>query len=207
MPRRSRQIACWSVASFETVSLMRTSCSAGVRPSGLRSVMPSRTWALMPATRTMKNSSRLLAEIDRNRTRSSAGWPGLTDSSSTRRLKCSQESSRLMKRSGLVPIAKPGATSAICSLITIACADSIKFQSIPGRRQRDCEQSVPQSMCYRDDVSMTLMFLPSAPSRCEIRLRGSGISQQFGRQRPGDRPAQPQGFGVQQFDRLARGRK
>ena len=59
--------------SFETVSLMRTSCSSGVSPSGLRSVIPSRTWALMPATRTMKNSSRLLAEIDRKRTRSSAG--------------------------------------------------------------------------------------------------------------------------------------
>ncbi len=66
--------------------------------------MPSRTCALMPATRTMKNSSRLFAEIDRKRTRSSAGWPGLTDSSSTRRLKCSQDSSRLMKRSGLCAI-------------------------------------------------------------------------------------------------------
>ena len=96
------------MASCDTVSLISTSCSDGVSPSGLRSVMPSRTWALMPATRTMKNSSRLLAEIDRNRTRSSAGWPGLTDSSSTRRLKCSQDSSRLMKRSGLVAIAGDG---------------------------------------------------------------------------------------------------
>ncbi len=40
---------------------------------GCASAMPSRTWALIPATRTMKNSSRLLAEIDRNRTRSSSG--------------------------------------------------------------------------------------------------------------------------------------
>ena len=92
---------------FETVLLMRTSCSAGVMPSGLRSAMPSRTCALIPATRTMKNSSRLLAEIDRNRTRSSTGWPGLTDSSSTRRLKCSQDSSRLMNRSGLVASGGP----------------------------------------------------------------------------------------------------
>ena len=53
---------------------MRTSCSAGVRPSGLRVVMPARTWPLRPATRTMKNSSRLLAEIDRKRTRSNSGW-------------------------------------------------------------------------------------------------------------------------------------
>ncbi len=106
--RRSLQIACWSEASCDTVLLIMTSCSAGSRPSGLRSAMPSRTCALMPATRTMKNSSRLLAEIDRKRTRSSTGWPVLTDSSSTRRLKCSQESSRLMKRSGLVAIAGTG---------------------------------------------------------------------------------------------------
>jgi len=39
--------------------------------------MPSRTWALMPATRTMKNSSRLLAEIDRNRTPLKRGMAGI----------------------------------------------------------------------------------------------------------------------------------
>src|SRR5579883_2547293 len=49
----------------------------------------------------MKNSSRLLAEIDRNFSRSRGGWPRLADSSRTRRLKLSQDSSRLMKRSGL----------------------------------------------------------------------------------------------------------
>ena len=45
----------------------------GVRPSGLLIAMPSRTWPARPATRTMKNSSRLAAEIDRKRTRSSSG--------------------------------------------------------------------------------------------------------------------------------------
>ena len=79
------------------------SCSDGVSPSGLRSVMPSRTWPLSAATRTMKNSSRLLAEIDRKRSRSSSGWLSLAASSSTRRLKCSHDNSRLMKRSGLLP--------------------------------------------------------------------------------------------------------
>ena len=83
-----------------TASPMRLSCSAGVSPSGLLIVMPARSWPLRPATRTMKNSSRLLAEIDRNRTRSSSGWASLAASSSTRRLKCSHDSSRLMKRSG-----------------------------------------------------------------------------------------------------------
>ena len=48
-----------------------------VRPSGLRVVMPARSWPRRPATRTMKNSSRLLAEIERNRTRSSRGWRGI----------------------------------------------------------------------------------------------------------------------------------
>ena len=60
--------------STATASAMRTSCSAGVRPSGRLVVMPSRTWPLRPATRTMKNSSRLLAEIERKRSRSSSGW-------------------------------------------------------------------------------------------------------------------------------------
>ena len=48
----------------------------------------------------MKNSSRLLAEIDRKRSRSSSGWRGFSASSSTRSLKASQDSSRLKKRSG-----------------------------------------------------------------------------------------------------------
>src|SRR5204863_10101889 len=186
------------MARFETVSLMRPSCSAGVSPSGLRSVMPSRTWALMPATRTMKNSSRLLAEIDRNRTRSSAGWPVLTESSSTRRLKCSQESSRLMKRSGLWAIVGPRSTSASFSFITTACADSMKFNLSQGGRQRNSGRGGAR-MCYRDDVSMTLTFPPRAPPirRC---LPQSGAAQKFRSQRPGHRPAQTQGFAVQQFD-------
>src|SRR5579885_20366 len=49
----------------------------------------------------MKNSSGLLAEIDRKRNGSSSGWLRLPASSSTRRLNSSQESSRLMKRVGL----------------------------------------------------------------------------------------------------------
>jgi hypothetical protein len=44
------------------------------------------------------NSSRLLAVMARNFTRSSRGFDGSAASSSTRRLNCSQLSSRLMKR-------------------------------------------------------------------------------------------------------------
>ena len=59
----------------------RRSCSSGVRPSGSgsRRCRP-RPAACRPATRTMKNSSRLLAKIARNLTRSSSGMcarPGL----------------------------------------------------------------------------------------------------------------------------------
>src|SRR5215207_839417 len=49
----------------------------------------------------MKNSSRLLAEMDRKRSCSRRGWLLLEASSRTRRLNCSQDSSLLMKRSGL----------------------------------------------------------------------------------------------------------
>src|SRR5580704_13344388 len=63
--------------------------------------MRARSAAPRPATRTMKNSSRLAAEIERNLIRSKSGWPRLADSSNTRRLKFSQDNSRLMKRSGL----------------------------------------------------------------------------------------------------------
>jgi hypothetical protein len=48
----------------------------------------------------MKNSSRLFAEIETNRSRSSSGWFGLAASSNTRSLKASQEISRLKKRDG-----------------------------------------------------------------------------------------------------------
>ena len=171
IPRRSRQIACWSVVSFETVSLIRTSCSEGVRPSGLRSVMPSRTWALMPATRTMKNSSRLLAEIDRNRTRSSAGWPGLTDSSNTRRLKCSQESSRLMKRSGLRAIARPALGFRIFFFNYNGLRGFHEVTVHPMAASCAIFARAAQSMCYRDDVSMTLMFPPRASSSRKRALR------------------------------------
>src|ERR1700733_11455389 len=48
----------------------------------------------------MKNSSRLVAEIERNRSRSRSGWLALVDSSNTLRLNSSQDNSRLMNRSG-----------------------------------------------------------------------------------------------------------
>jgi hypothetical protein len=65
--------ACCSSCRPSISSRIWSSCSPGERPSGERLVMPSRTCPSRPATRTMKNSSRLAADIDRNRTRSSSG--------------------------------------------------------------------------------------------------------------------------------------
>src|ERR1700690_4563332 len=48
----------------------------------------------------MKNSSRLVAEIERNRSRSRSGWLAFADSSNTLRLNSSHDSSRLINRSG-----------------------------------------------------------------------------------------------------------
>src|ERR1700722_13807143 len=55
----------------------------------------------MAATRISKNSSRLLAEMDRNFKRSRSGLPSSDASSSTRRLNASQEVSRFKKYWGL----------------------------------------------------------------------------------------------------------
>src|SRR3954451_12375136 len=112
----------------------------------------------MPATRTMKNSSRLLAEIDRNRTLSSTGWPGLTDSSSTRRLKCSQDSSRLMKRSGLAAIGAVEGGSDSLSFKTAACAKSMRSSIRPDQLHHRLGHA-SHNMGYGDGVSMTLRFL------------------------------------------------
>ncbi|MNI29641.1 hypothetical protein D3C73_834620 [compost metagenome] len=98
--RRTRHWRCCSAIRPPAAALTCSSCSAGVRPSGETTRTRSRTWPFRPATRVMKNSSRLLAEMDRKRTRSSSGWLSFAASSSTRPLKASHDSSRLMKRSG-----------------------------------------------------------------------------------------------------------
>ena len=88
----------WRSISSPVRSLMLSSCSRTDRPSALR--MPSRAAArrFRPATRTMKNSSRLPAKMARNLTRSSSGVVGSSASCSTRPLNSSQETSRLRKR-------------------------------------------------------------------------------------------------------------
>jgi hypothetical protein len=150
--RSSRHCACWSCTRSTTASAMRTSCSAGDNPSGLLVLMPARTCARRPATRTMKNSSRLLAEIDRNRNRSISGCWRLADSSRTRRLKLSQESSRLMKRSGL-----KARSDAMCPAAGSA--------SQPGASSR----------CVRPDSSATTVARPRSTVARTIAGLGGGF--------------------------------
>jgi hypothetical protein len=78
-----------------TFSRMASSVSRGVRPSCSGVSMPASTWSCRPATRTMKNSSRLFAAIAVNFRRSSSGTLASSASSITRWLNSSHESSRL----------------------------------------------------------------------------------------------------------------
>src|SRR5579872_6850294 len=67
----------------------------------------------------MKNSSRLLAEIERNRMRSSSGWASFPASSSTRMLNCSQLTSRLTNRAGLSRNASTSGVAPSVSAISV----------------------------------------------------------------------------------------
>ena len=71
-----------------------------VSPSIETSSMPARNFFRIVATRTMKNSSRLVPVIARNLTRSSSGCDGSCACASTRWLNSSQLSSRLMYSRG-----------------------------------------------------------------------------------------------------------
>src|SRR5690606_17790395 len=71
----------------------------GLMPVALGTAKPAAMRRFRPATRTMKNSSRLDAKIARKRARSSNGVPSSSASSSTRSLNASHESSRSKKRS------------------------------------------------------------------------------------------------------------
>ena len=85
---------CWSISSATRMRMAR-SCSVGVSPSG--DVPPSRAacCSLRMATRTWKNSSRLLAKMARNLARSRTGVSSTSAWARTRWLNSSQLSSRL----------------------------------------------------------------------------------------------------------------
>ena len=102
MTSSRKQRACRAVRSPVSRQIC-SSTSRGISPDAARTATPAAMRRLRPATRTMKNSSRLLAKIARNRARSSSGRLSSSASSSTRWLKRSQESSRSRKRSSNSP--------------------------------------------------------------------------------------------------------
>ena len=89
-----------AVVSSSTRSRIAASPSWGDSPSSERTESPDAAWSIRPATRTMKNSSRLDEKIEQNFTRSSSGVDSSAASSSTRALKSSHESSRLISAGG-----------------------------------------------------------------------------------------------------------
>ena len=99
-------------------------CSTGVRPSGPGMPMPVSTLRLIPATRIMKNSSRFVAKIAANLTRSRSGFVHSSASKRTRLLKSSQLNSRLMNISG-----SRGGKSAIP--LSAAASPSLAPMSVP----------------------------------------------------------------------------
>src|SRR5215210_1648098 len=79
---------------------MCKSCSSGVIPSGTGFGSSEATCCCNPATRIMKNSSRLVSEMATNRTLSRSGCRSSRACARTRSLKASHESSRFMYRDG-----------------------------------------------------------------------------------------------------------
>src|SRR5450759_4892988 len=77
-----------------------------VRPSGVVELWPSSSCCNSPPTRTSKNSSRLLAEMARNFTRSSRGLRRSPASSSTRQLNFSHDSSRFRRVARLLRVCR-----------------------------------------------------------------------------------------------------
>ena len=91
----SRQQAAWRWMSSSTRWRMRAITSSRGSWSGVLDGRPASMASSTLATRTMKNSSRLLEKMARNFARSSSGCDSSSASSSTRELKSSHESSRL----------------------------------------------------------------------------------------------------------------
>src|SRR5688572_13564906 len=73
---------------------MALSCSAGSSPPGAAAPSPAATRPARPATRTMKNSSRLAEKIATNFSRSKRGTEASSARARTRALKSSHERSR-----------------------------------------------------------------------------------------------------------------
>src|SRR6266700_2305144 len=137
-----KQCACASIAG-STCLAIASRVSLGVQPSEPRLIIPASTCSRRPDTRTMKNSSRLVAKIARKRSRSSSGVAGSCAIASTRSLNCNQEISRLRYSDGSVssrlgwsaasPVAAAAATAPFRSLITHFAPHLVCLLMVPCR--------------------------------------------------------------------------
>jgi hypothetical protein len=120
----------------------------------------------------MKNSSKLLPEIDRKRSRSSSGCAGLHASSITRRLKASQLSSRLKKRFRAFPgrCGRPLQESAAAVVIALV----IRLAS--GLRETLAASNVAR--CGNRQARVPSVSSASATRRIAIWLRSTRLAIQ-----------------------------
>ena len=167
VPRRSRQIACWSEASCETVWLMQRELLGRRQAVGA---------ALGDALADLRldagdaDHEELVEVIGGNRQESHPLQHGMAG------IDRFLEDAAVEVQPGELAIDEPlGAAwrspaaprpPGSFSLISIACAESIRSFD-PSQFGRDLRLSADagRSMCYADDVSMTLMFRRAPPSR------------------------------------------
>ena len=110
----SRQTRYCSATMAWARALMAASCSAAVSPSGGVSATCPRAAACRPATRTMKNSSRLEATMARNLSRSKSGTVGSRASSSTRSLNSEPGELAVDEQLGVGRIVTTGGLTTAC---------------------------------------------------------------------------------------------
>ena len=136
--RRSFQHEYCSSTNSWVASLISSRSSTMVRPSGVVELWPSSSCCNRPPTRTSKNSSRLLAEMARNFTRSSSGLRRSPASSSTRQLNFSHEDSRLRRGARLLRVCGPYGQSetpvAISGGVWMRYVTMMNRTSVPLRR-------------------------------------------------------------------------
>ena len=147
---------------------MARSCSLAVKPSAAKSCgAPSpNACSRIPATRTIKNSSRFELKIARNFMRSSSGLSSFSASSRTLRLNSSQLSSRLMNASGPIFFVDSSATVTILS----SDSDSALLHKL------NCQQRSTQQPDYKvfhthpnSFIFQTPVWLKT-PSKCQKYL-------------------------------------
>src|SRR5271169_1593368 len=160
--------------------------------------MPARYWPFSPATRTIWNSSRLFAEIDRKRRRSSSGWRRLSASARTRSLKASQDSSRLLKR--VAERESKGWISTAWTLLFTLVSSCVRTRRLIEQRSYRAEAGLS---CRRGkargepawEETDDAFVAPVAPCQIELerRCRGSRAAAEPARPRGGaaGRPTSP----------------